>query len=75
MAQFDLLQFPRATPGICVALLARGRGIVYSVPVPGVGGGGQIKTGFLRNFPILFCPVAVLSKKYLSCFLWFPFHF
>ena len=32
------------------ALLARGRGIVYSVPVPGVagggGGGGKKKTSF-----------------------------
>ena len=34
------IRFPRASPGICLALLARGRGIVYSVPVPGVGGGG-----------------------------------
>ena len=42
---------------------------------PGGRGWGKSKTGFLRNFPILFCPVAVLSKKRLSCFLWFPFHF
>ena len=52
MVQFDLLQFPRAThAGICLALLARGRGIVYSVPVPGVagGGGGQNKNSLLKK--------------------------
>ena len=42
---------------------------------PGGRGRGKSNTGFLRNFPILFCPVAVLSRKRLSCFLWFPFHF
>lgn len=42
---------------------------------PGGRGRGKSKTGFLRNFPILFCPVAFLSRKRLSCFLWFSFHF
>ena len=77
MVQFDLLQFPRAThAGICLALLARGRGIVYSVPVPGVaGGGGQIKNSLLKKLSYSFLSGGRSFQKALKLFSLVSFSF